>query len=572
MKHINKLGLGLLSAVAFGAMMSSCEDEDMYSVDAPDWVSSKIDSITLANKVDPNADTVAIDLMIQEVGAKDCSAAWWTEFSQSFEIAPNKKLTVEFDNFSSGANNWNNWNLAVTTSGDRDDKDNYHEYFVIRSDAYGWGGDLTEEKYKYDAALIRNEYPLNAEGGIDWAAFLTNMQGAHVTMEIDHSVSGNVFVTATAVAKDGTKMIQTFQNGVSSSDPIYAFLVVDGSHLKLQKAFITKSEITVIEDVMPTSIAFEGVPEVLELGDTNFLGNGGIKVTYADGTSALADTALVNFNLPDLTTLGEKVIVASYNTSKQGELCASVSAYFTINVVTPVKSIAVTKAPALTKYYFANDVISPLNIAGIEVTADHGEGQSSIIDPSRLKFSELAPKAGKQTITVSYDGAKGAVTATFDVEVIAGKSAFGAIDFTNAWWSTFSEDQKYEAGKDVVFDMALYSDNLENFHSPCVILRKADMSEYCVVRMDHFGWGAGVYDGNDSKVVESDWNWDVFASSLNGSDVKVTVSVADGNATIRYDVTYANGEQHFQQYAGLPVDAADLQVAIVTEESYIVLK
>jgi hypothetical protein len=36
-------------------------------------------------------------------------------------------------------------------------------------------------------------------------------------------------------------------------------------------------------------------------------------------------------------------------------------------------------------------------------------------------------------------------------------------------------------------------------------------------------------------------------------------------------VTYANGETHFQKYAGVTVDSSDLNCALVTEESYLVI-
>ena len=115
----------------------------------------------------------------------------------------------------------------------------------------------------------------------------------------------------------------------------------------------------------------------------------------------------------------------------------------------------------------------------------------------------------------------------------------------------------------------VYSDNLANWHSPCTILRKADMTEYGVVRMDNFGWGAG-YDGNPNLVLESDWNFDTFAANQNMSAVSITVTNnGDNTADIRYNVTYANGETHFQQYSGITVDSADVQFAFVTEASYL---
>ncbi len=116
--------------------------------------------------------------------------------------------------------------------------------------------------------------------------------------------------------------------------------------------------------------------------------------------------------------------------------------------------------------------------------------------------------------------------------------------------------------------MQLYSDNLANWHSPCVIMRRADLSEYCVVRMDNFGWG----DSYEGTVAESNWNFDSFASMQNMSMVTITVTNnGNGTAEVLYEVTYPNGEEHFQKYTNIAVDGEDLQAALVTEESYLVL-
>jgi hypothetical protein len=115
--------------------------------------------------------------------------------------------------------------------------------------------------------------------------------------------------------------------------------------------------------------------------------------------------------------------------------------------------------------------------------------------------------------------------------------------------------------------MAVKSDNAGNWHSPCVILRKADGTEYVVVRMDNYGWG-GSY---DETVKTCDWNWDTFQANIDGSQVDITVANdGNGTASIRYHVVYANGEEHFQFYGGLAVDSADVTFAIVTEESYLI--
>ena len=116
--------------------------------------------------------------------------------------------------------------------------------------------------------------------------------------------------------------------------------------------------------------------------------------------------------------------------------------------------------------------------------------------------------------------------------------------------------------------MYCYSDNKANWNSPTTILRKADKIEYGVVRMDNFGWG----DGYGTAVLSSDWNWDVFTQNISGSKIAITVTDHGNNkADVYYDVTYANGEKHFQKYEGITVDSADLNFALVLEKAYLVI-
>lgn len=160
------------------------------------------------------------------------------------------------------------------------------------------------------------------------------------------------------------------------------------------------------------------------------------------------------------------------------------------------------------------------------------------------------------------------MTTTCPLTLVKGIAQVGLTDMTTAWWSAFSDDYNVASGTSKTITLYCYSDNAANYHSPCTILRKADKSEYAVVRMDNFGWG----NGYNTATLTSDWNWDNFASSISGSRVAITVTNNGNNtADILYKVTYVNGESHFQKYAGVTVDSSDLNCALVTEGSYLVI-
>jgi hypothetical protein len=361
----------------------------------------------------------------------------------------------------------------------------------------------------------------------------------------------------------------TYQQPVSATEDIVAFLVCDGSHFEMKEAYLIPSKVTVVEDVEPVSITVEGAPEFVEFGNDDFWGDAKAVVTFADGSSTEVDFSDLSFNvIPDMTTLGKKTVVVAYNKTKQGAYCKAVSTVYTLEVTNPVVSVEVTTLPYITTYYFYNSDPIRFNPAGMVVTATYSDGTTAVMDNDKLQFGNIQPVEGAQEVSVSYAGTSGTVTTTVSVTLVRGIGQVGATDFSSAWWTAFSDDYAVPSGSSKTIKMYCYSDNLANYHSPSTILRKADKTEYAVVRMDNFGWG----DGYSTATVTSDWNWDTFASNISGSKIILTVTNNGNNtADVFYDVTYANGEKHAQKYAGITVDSADLNCALVIEGAYIVI-
>ncbi|MBN1119367.1 MAG: hypothetical protein JXA77_19305 [Bacteroidales bacterium] len=553
----------LCTAVLAALVFVGCEKLDPYSIDAPSDLQNRIDSIEAAKAGAATGDTTYLSIATAIVGPEDNSAGWWAYFSDYFTIPANKLLVLEYVNHGTGVNNWNNWNLAIVNVADRD-ADNYSEYFVLRSDAYGWGND------DFDLAMISQNYP-DIDGDEDiWNDFRSIIQGAYVTLKIDHSVTGNVFVTATAVGTDGTKIEMTYQQPVSATEDIVAFLICDGSYFEMKNAYLIPSIMTAVDDVNPVSITVEGIPPFVEIGDTNFWGDAVATVTFADGSSSEVDSADLSFLVvPDMTTLGEKIVSVAYSKSKQGEYTQAVSTFYMLEVVNSVSSIEITTLPDITEYYFYNDTSGViLDITGLVVTATYSDGTTGVIANNALEFGEIPAVEGAQAAVISYDGATSTVTANCPVTLVRGISQVGASDFTTGWWSEFSSNYAVASGSSTTLTMYCYSNEVNNWNSPCVILRKADATENAVVRMDNFGWG----DGYVTAALSNDWNWDTFTPNINGSKVVVTVTNnGDNSADIHYDVTYNNGEAHFQLYEGITVESADLNYALVCEGSYLVI-
>ena len=569
MKTTKLLKFALYFAILAAIGLVGCEKLDLYSIDAPSDLQSRIDSIAAAK---PNTgDTTYVTITTAIVGAENNSSGWWTAFSDYFSVPTGKLLHLEFINHGTGVNNWNNWNLAVTNEiADRAAAD-YKEYFVLRSDAYGWGGKMAnvDPRYAFDIKMITHNYPDTDGNGDIWNDFRTTMQGARVSLDIDHSATGNVFVTATAVGTNGVTLVETYQQPVSAAADLMAFLICDGSYFEMKKAYLIPSKVTVVEDVNPVSIAVTGTPAFLELGNKNFWGDAKATVTFADGSSAQVDSADISFNvIPDMTTLGVKTVVVAYSKTKQGAYCKAVTTFYKLEVTNPVVSLEVTTMPLITKYYYFSSDPILFNTTGLVVTGTYSDGTKAVIPKETLQFGKIPAASGSQNVVISYVGATKTVTTTCPLTLVKGIGQVGANDFSTAWWTAFSADYKVPSGSSKTLTMYCYSDNLANWHSPCTILRKTDKTENAVVRMDSFGWGAGY----GTATLTSDWNWDKFTSNISGSKVVITVTNNGNNtADVLYNVTYATGETHFQKYAGVTVDSADLNCALVTEVSYLVI-
>lgn len=560
----------LCAIVLVAFSLIGCEEVEIYTIDAPSDLQARIDSIAAAKAGIDTGDTTFLEISTRVVGAEDNTSGWWTEFSDYFTIPTGKLLHLEFVNYS-GTENWNNWNLAVANEVADRDGDDYAEYLVLRSDAYGWGnGD-------FDLGVVSHNYP-DTDGDDDiWNDFRATMQGAYVTLELDHSASGYVFVTATAVGTNGTELVMTYNQPVSAADDITAFLIVDASHLEMKKAYLLPSQVTAIEDSEPVSIEITGAPEFVEIGNDNFWGNATATVTFADNSSTQVDSIDLSFKVvPDMTTPGEKTVLVAYSKTKQGKYTQAVSNYYTLEVTTPIVSI---EASGINYYYYSNDDIT-FTPKGFVVTANYSDGSTAILENNDLNFEfpgTISPTVGSQAVNITYEGPTNTFTTTSTVTFVQGVAQVGASDFSTPW-PTYSNDYSVASGSSTTVTMYCYSNNLNNYHSPSVTIGNAgnlntDVVQAdgaaAVVRMDNYGWGSG-YEG--IATATSNWNWDTFASNISGSKVVITVTNnGDDSADIRYDVTYATGETHFQEYTGIAVESADLNFALVLEGAYLVI-
>lgn len=154
-----------------------------------------------------------VDKMYTLLGAADNSTPFWGAHTENIQVKPNETFISTFTNYTSGANNWNNFCVVLCTA------DGSTEYAVVRADNYGWGTG-------YDACTHEG-----TQG--DWATWLAAMDGAKVTLAVTNNGNGTADIEAIMLGSNGETYTQVYK-GINNVDPsnCYFNLTVDNCHLE----------------------------------------------------------------------------------------------------------------------------------------------------------------------------------------------------------------------------------------------------------------------------------------------------------------------------------------------------
>ena len=565
MKHISKLASVFCTAALAMTTLTGCEGSDIFGVDSPDWLSEKINDIANANKGE------GAKISPTTLGKTDCSSAWWdAHLDQDIKIESNKVYSTTFTNYSSLANNYNNY-VVVLRKADKT------EYCCLRSDDYGWGD-------SYASCTHSN----TASG--DWAGWLAQMNGAKVTVTVTNYGDNTCDVVADVVGTEGLVSQQKYTGIPVESGDLYLDFTVDGCYYVFDK---DEMDVTDAVDQQPVSMQLVNVPEEVNLGSelSDFTSQIKAQVTYDGGTvKEVASSDLSFMVVPDFNTLGEKYIVATLNKTllnKQADKTINASAKFKV-VDTPVKVELVSK-PKHTNYYIYNsdallgvERTLAFDTEGLEVKGTYQDGRTEILDNSKLTFSTIPATVGEHKVVITANGGK---TAEVTIKVNESKvtavtpepKSLGAADCSAAFWSVCTDDIKLPAGATREFNLTNYSSGAGNWNNYYVILRDAAKSapEYAVVRADNYGWGSG-YDActHVGTQLEAYADWAGWLATMNGAKVKVYVTNCNnGTADVQAIVTGTDGTETYQWYTGINnINPSDLFVSFTVDGSHLVFE
>lgn len=588
MRLLKKIAYACYS-ITFGLLaLTGCTDGELYDVNAPDWISDKIQEIEDSKKQPEEEVLEGMQEDVYTIGNTDFTSGWWAAFSKYYVVPDGEKWNAVFNLHINPADNmyYKNFVLVITNDADRGGT-GYTEYGAIRFDFAAalnseWG-DYIDRQYISSTLIFSPD-----ESNID--ANVQKLSGK-VTLTIDRTSE-----SAFTVKMTNGEVTKTYKqpykeenlNADANNANIRCFLVTEGSYIDfLQTNIVPIGGLTSALDKNPVSMVLQDVPDQVNIGTPleEAMANVSAIVTFEEGVTKTVSAAELSISaIPDMEQPGVKTLVVIYNKTFKGENCDKpIMANTTFEAVEQIASIEVTTPPLHTQYFYytsaATENLANRTMAfdptGMVVTATYTDQSTRIIDNARLSFSSVSAKSGAQTVTIT---AEEGITATVEVtvsestasEVRNTTSMVGAADNSTGFGAAFSDYFSIPMGKTKSIAFTNYS-NLANFwNNFVVVLRKANhIDEYAFVRADNWGTGNG-YDACVHSGTQGDLN--TWLAGMNGA--KVTVYVTNcGNSTADVQAVMEGtaGTTSTQYYLGITtVDPSDLNFALTVDGCHLV--
>jgi len=330
----NKIATAFCAA-ALGLMsLTSCEGGDLFSINAPDWLSSKADSIAAEKAKNQGDDVIeGMEEDVYTVGATDYSTGWWAQFSKYYQIPEGGKWITQFNlNINpSASNTYKNYALIITNDEDRGAA-NYKEYGAIRYDYQPSGNSEWGDYIDRSLASSDLEFATDTDAGVD-------KLGGKVTLTIDRTNGGLVVTMTNGVVTKTYNQTSALANlnADASNGTIRAFLVPEGSYISFLGSTIEPiGGFTSKEDKQPLSMTLNSVPKKVLQGTeiADAFANVTATVQFEQGVSKEVSAKDLTFqSVPNMNSLGKKTLIAVYAKTYKGEAATPVIATAEFEVV-----------------------------------------------------------------------------------------------------------------------------------------------------------------------------------------------------------------------------------------------
>ena len=580
MKRLNKIASAFCAAALGVLALTSCEGGELYNVDAPDWISAKVDSIKKANTPE---ELVGMMDDYYPIGETDFSAPFWT-LGKTYVVPAGTK-----------------WNAEFTLTVNPDNK-YYKNFYIVLNSA-----DMGTE---YGVIRFDNDPSKNSEWGshIDRSLVVANFGNSSGTDDIDPSVQNmNGKITLTVERQDGGIYINftngtlsksyiqntPFPDAATAGQDICCRIGVEGSFVQFLTTNVEPiGGCTSKEDKQPVSMLLKNVPSEIQQGIAleEAMKNVSAIVTYEqDVIKEVTADQLVFNSIPDIADPGKKTLVVMYAKTTNGAAANKpIMASAEFEVIPPadkMTSLVLKSAPKRTTYYYYNsEAVSDVegrtlvfDREGLELTATYEGGYTTAYNLDSLEYTAIKAQTGVQTVTMT---AKNGKTVSVDLNIAESALKYhemaeedlGSEDCSTPWWSVFTKDVKVPAGETYQIDFTNFSSTISNWNNFVLILRNANLQEYAVLRADCFGWGAG-YDGNtDLKVGVAPANWDEWRLAMNGAEVSLYITNCNnGTADVQAVIKGTDDTTYKLYYLNIKaVEPGDLNFSFTCDGSYLV--
>ena len=590
MRLLKKIAYACCS-VTFGLLaLTGCTDGELYDVNAPDWISDKIQEIEDSKKQPEDEVLEGMQEDVYTFGNTDFTSGWWAAFSKYYVVPDGEKWNAVFNLHINPTDNtyFKNYALVVTNDADRGGT-GYTEYGAIRfdttSDSIAYNSQWGKLYFKYTTStLLLSPDASNADPNVQ-------SLGGKVTLTVDRT-NENAFTIKMTNGVATKTYVQPYKEGNLNADAsntnIRCFLVLEGSYIDfLQTNIVPIGGLTSALDKNPVSMVLQDVPDQVNVGTPleEAMANVSATVTFEEGVTKTVPAAELSISaIPDMELPGMKTLVVIYNKTLKGENCDKpIMANTTFEVVEQIASIEVTTPPSHTQYYYytsaATSTMANRTMAfdptGMVVKATYTDQSTRVINNARLSFSLVSAKTGSQTVTIT---AEEGITATVGITVSESTASVvnntanmvGAEDNSTGFGAAFSDYFSIPVGKTKSIAFTNYNNQANFWNNFVVVLRKANhMDEYAFVRADNWGLGNGydacVHSGTQGEL--STW-----LAGMNGA--KVTVYVTNcGNSTADVQAVMEGtaGTTSTQYYLGInTVDPSDLNFALTVDGCHLV--
>ena len=628
MKYLNKLASVFFIAMLGMLTMTSCEGGDLYDIGSPEWLSE------MGGGEEDDSNIITVVPNPTTLGNTDNTTPWWTVFTDDIKAEPGKTYQVQFLNYGSGTSNWlnfllvlrneakdfeyavlraDNWGWGTGYTGEESDA---HFIKKMESENRDWGAwakamslaKCTLTLYNYGDGTADVKVIMLGSDNQTYTQEYNNISVDKDNLYFSFTCEGSHLEFGNIDIEDSEPTAMTL-NGVPSE-------VVLGTELNEFLANVTAT-VTFAEGVtkeIPASeLQFEIIPDFTELGqktlvvvyNKTYMGNNCSKPVIASKTFSL---------VKELSAFTQTYVVPTPILLGAEDNSTPFWGAHTENIKIAPKE---TKVATFTNYSscasnwnnFCIVLCKENNAEYAVVRADNygwGDGYAACTPTMEVgrdwdvwrpamdgaKVTTYVTNNGDGTadvkaVMVGNNGAtytqeyKGINTVdpenfyfrfTVDGCHLVFDKEVGASDCSTPFWGAHSPNIQVIGHQVCTVNFTNYSSCASNWNNFCIVLCKADNTEYAVVRADNYGWGDGY--GACTATMEEGRNWDAWRPAMNGAKVSAQiVNNGDGTADIKVVMHGTDGNDYTQDYIGInTVDPDNFYFNFTVDGSYLVFE